>query len=45
VNENNFKINVTLSKEEAKVFRKEYIKMIEDIEWELTYTDEKTEVA
>ena len=45
VDENNFKINVTLSKEEANVFRKEYIKMIEDIEWELTYTDEKTEVA
>ena len=45
VDENDFKINVTLSKEEAKVFRREYIKMIEQLEWELTYTDEKTEVA
>ena len=45
VDENDFKINVTLSKEEAKIFRKEYVRMMEEIEWELTYTDEKTEVA
>lgn len=45
VDENDFKINVTLSKEEAKVFRKEYMKMIEQLERELTYTEEKTEVA
>lgn len=43
--ENDFKINITLSKEEARVFRKEYVKMIEQLEWELTYTEEKTEVA
>ena len=42
---NNFKIEITLSKEEAEVFRREYIKMIEDIERELTYTEEKTQVA
>lgn len=45
IDENDFKINVTLSKEEAKVFRKEYVKMIEQLEWELTYTEEKTEVV
>ena len=43
--ESNFKIEITLSKEEARVFRKEYMGMIEQIEWELTYTEEKTEVA
>ena len=42
--ENDFLIKVTLSKEEARVFRKEYQKMIEELEWELTYTSEKTEV-
>lgn len=45
VDENDFKINITLSKEEARVFRKEYVRMIEQLEWELTYTEEKTEVA
>ena len=45
LDENNFYIKVTYPKEIARVFRKEYIKMIEQIEWELTYTDEKTEVA
>lgn len=43
--ESNFKIEITLSKEEARVFRKEYVGMIEQIERELTYTEEKTEVA
>lgn len=43
--ESNFRIEVTLSKEEARVFRKEYVGMIEQIERELTYTEEKTEVA
>lgn len=42
--ENNFLIKVTLPTEEARVFRKEYQKMIEELEWELTYTSEKTEV-
>jgi hypothetical protein len=27
------------------VFRKEYVRMIEQLEWELTYTEEKTEVT
>jgi len=45
VDERDFKIEITLSKEEARVFRKEYMKMIEQLEWELTYTEEKTEVV
>lgn len=45
VNEGDFKIEITYPKEVARVFRKEYVKMIEDIEWELTYTDEKTQIA
>lgn len=44
MDENDFKIEITYPKEVARVFRKEYIRMIEEIEWELTYTDEKTEV-
>ena len=43
--ENDFRIEVTYPSEVAKVFRKEYQKMIDEIEWELTYTSEKTEVA
>lgn len=43
--ESDFKIEITLSKEEAMVFRKEYVRMIEQIEWELTYTDEKTQIS
>ena len=43
--ERDFRIEVTLSKEEARVFRKEYINMIEQTEWELTYTEEKTQVS
>lgn len=43
--ENDFLIKITLPKEEARVFRKEYQRMIEELEWELTYTSEKTEVA
>lgn len=43
--ERDFKIEITLSKEEARVFRKEYVNMIEQIEWELTYTEEKTQVS
>lgn len=42
---NNFRIEITLSKEEARIFRKEYVKMIEDIERELTYTEEKTQIV
>ena len=38
-------IEITYSKEEAKFFRKEYMRMIEQLEWELTYTEEKTEVV
>jgi len=45
VDERDFKIEITLPKEEARVFRKEYMKMIEQLERELTYTEEKTEVA
>ena len=45
VNESNFKIEITYPKEVARVFRKEYVRMIEEIEWELTYTEEKTQVA
>lgn len=45
VDEGDFKIEITLPKEEARVFRKEYMKMIEQLEWELTYTEEKTEVV
>ena len=45
VDENNFLIKVTYPKEVARIFRKEYVKMIEQIEWELTYTDEKTQIA
>lgn len=43
--ENDFLIKITLSKEEARVFRKEYVNMIEQTEWELTYTEEKTQVS
>ena len=43
--ERDFRIDVTLSKEEARVFRKEYINMIEQAERELTYTEEKTQVS
>lgn len=45
VDERDFKIEVTLSKEEARVFRKEYLWMIEQVIDDLTYTEEKTEVA
>lgn len=45
VDESNFKIEITYPKEVAKAFRKEYVRMIEDIERELTYTEEKTQVA
>ena len=43
--ERDFRIDITLSKEEARVFRKEYVNMIEQTEWELTYTEEKTQVS
>ena len=45
IDESRYKIEITLSKEEARVFREEYMKMIEQLEWELTYTEEKTEVV
>ena len=45
VDERDFKIEITYPKEVAKIFRKEYQKMIDDIEWELTYTEEKTQIA
>lgn len=38
-------IKVTLSKEEAKVIREEYEKMISEIEDELTFVVEKTEIS
>lgn len=37
-------IDITLTPEEARIFRKEYIKMIEDIERELTSLEEKTAI-
>lgn len=37
-------IDITLTPEEAKIFRKEYIKMIEDVEWTLTSLEEKTAI-
>lgn len=43
--EEDYLIKVTYPSEVAKVFRKEYQKMIEEIEWELTYTEEKTQIA
>lgn len=43
--ESDFKIEITYPKEVARVFRKEYINMIEQIERELTYTSEKTEIS
>ena len=43
--ENNFLIKITYPKEVARAFRKEYVRMIEEIEWELTYTSEKTEIV
>lgn len=38
-------IDITYPKEVARVFRKVYQDMIAQIEWELTYTEEKTQVA
>ena len=38
-------IDITYPKEVARIFRKEYQNMIAQIEWELTYTEEKTEIA
>lgn len=35
-------IDITYSKEEARVFRKEYQRIIDDLEWQLTMIDEKT---
>lgn len=35
-------IDITLSKEEAQVFRKEFLKVISDLEWELMQLEEKT---
>lgn len=45
IDEGDFKIEITLPKEEARVFRKEYMKMIEQLERELTYAEEKTEIV
>ena len=45
INENDFKIEITYPKEVAQVFRREYSRMIEQLERDLTYTDEKTQVA
>lgn len=45
VDERDFKIEITLPKEEARVFREEYMRMVEQLEWELSYTEEKTEVV
>ena len=35
-------IDITYSKEEARVFRKEYQRIIDDLEWKLNMVDEKT---
>lgn len=35
-------IDITYSKEEAKVFRKEFQRIIDNLEWSLTQMDEKT---
>lgn len=43
--ENNFLIKITYPKEVANVFRKEYVDMIDKLEWELTYTADKSEVV
>lgn len=40
-----YMIDITYPKEVARVFRKVYQDMIAQIEWELTYTEEKTQVA
>lgn len=45
IDERDFKIEITYPKEVAQAFRKEYVKMIEQVERELTYTEEKTQVA
>lgn len=45
VDGSDFKIEITYPSEVAKVFRREYVRMIEQIEWDLTYTDEKTQVC
>lgn len=45
VDERDFNIEITYPKEVAKIFRREYQKMIDDIERELTYTEEKTQIA
>lgn len=42
--ENYTGIDITYSKDEARVFRKEYQKIIDDLEWELTMIEEKTAV-
>ena len=43
--ENNFLIKITYPKEVANVFRKEYVDMIDKLEWELTYTADKSEIV
>lgn len=45
INEDDFMIKITLSKEEAKVIREEYEKMISEIEDELIFVVEKTEIS
>lgn len=44
IDERDFKIEITYPKDAAKVFRKEYSRMIEQVEWELTYAEEKTQI-
>lgn len=45
IDERDFKIEITYPKEVAQVFRREYSRMIEQLERELTYAEEKTQVA
>lgn len=45
IDEGDFKIEITYPKEVAQVFRKEYVKMIQQLEWELTYIEEKTQAG
>lgn len=44
IDERDFKIEITYPKEVAQVFRKEYVKMIEQLEWDLTFIEEKTQI-
>lgn len=44
IDERDFKIEITYPKDVAQVFRKEYTKMIEQLERDLTFIEEKTQI-